>query len=451
MRLWDGLRLGLAGLTAHKKQTSIVIIVSGLLFSIIAAAAFLIQGLENLTFSLMLAPTAGKVLIMASVDPRVCDDECNIPTEVAEIKANIQHYGGRAIPAQLQQTSAGIFYELSEDIFTTPVDPEIADDITQILVPVTTAAKLANLSLPGRDAELSEKITALTNAEARTSRQIIADETGQKYYIADILPGSAGATSLSLASVGQGANPLDLLLAQVNTGLSGSFILKTAPQSAEKVTNREPTSGIITKKDVNAEATGLVFAEFPNLETAYNYFRDKSNYCSEFNQFSGNCGRNYKYQTLSAISDPLTTYENFQEIWLIFRIVVAVLTVIASIVAISTFARIIGKDTRLISLYYAVGATRRQVTLVYLGYLLMLSLATAVFAIVMGTIFALALSWAHQTALTQVFTLGFGKLIEGRILLLGWNSSLWIILGVICLASVLTIIACNGRFKRKTL
>ena len=49
------------------------------------------------------------------------------------------------------------------------------------------------------------------------------------------------------------------------------------------------------------------------------------------------------------------TYENLQNAWLVFKIAVAVLTVIALIIAISTYGRLIGKDMKIISLYHAMG------------------------------------------------------------------------------------------------
>lgn len=60
MRVLDCLRLGVAGVKAHKKRALTVVVIVGLLFSVLMAGAFFLQGLENAALGKMLAPTGGR-------------------------------------------------------------------------------------------------------------------------------------------------------------------------------------------------------------------------------------------------------------------------------------------------------------------------------------------------------------------------------------------------------
>lgn len=449
MRLTDYLRLGFAGVKAHKKRAFTVVIIVGLLFSVITAGAFILQGLENVALGTMLAPTDGKVLVMSSVDTKICGEDCDITTEVVKIKKNIEQYDGKIIPAKISQTADGMFYKTEEKVFSSETNSAI--DTTQVIVPLEAAANLAGVEMPERDAEVAEQLDAIREVRENTLGKVVKNEAGEKYYIAEILPGGVYASNLSFMNIGQGGNPLDLILGQVRTGMSQNFITKSV-KAEPKVdeSDTEQSSGFIVVEDIDAEAMGMVLAQFENIEAAYDYYQDKANYCSETDRIFSMCGKDYKYQVVSAISDPITTYENMQNVWLVFKIVAAVLAVIALIIAISTYGRLIGKDMKIIALYHAMGANKRQIRLVYLTYLLMLSIMAVGFAIIVGLALAAVLSLVNMTGLTQIFALGFGVETEG-VWLVGWNGLILVVAGTMVFAAVIVILLGNGNFGTKEL
>ena len=104
MRTLDYLRLGAAGMKAHKKRALVVVMIVGLLFGVVAAGAFFLQGLEQVALAEMLAPTEGKVLVMSSVDARACGEDCEA-AEVEKMKEKIGEYGGEVVPAAVRQTA----------------------------------------------------------------------------------------------------------------------------------------------------------------------------------------------------------------------------------------------------------------------------------------------------------------------------------------------------------
>lgn len=450
MRIIDYLRLGFAGVKAHKKRTFTVVIVVGLLFSVVTAGVFALQGLENAALAEMLAPTDDKVLVVSSVDTKVCGENCDIVTEVAEIKQNVERYDGEIIKTAVGQTTDGIFYRLKENLFISAQNKNDSE-VTEVIVPLEVAAKLAGIEMPESDAEVADKLATIQEVRAKTLHRTVESKTGEKYYITEILPGRVYVSSLSLASIGQGGNPLDLILGQISTGTSQNFIIKSAKAKPEvNNDNDEQYSGFVTMGDMDAEEMGIVFAQFKNIEEAYKYYQDKLNYCSEIDRIFSMCGKDYKYQVMAAVSNPLTTYENLQNIWLVFKIVAAVLVVIAVIIALSTYARLIGKDLKIISLYHALGATTGQIRVVYVVYLLILSVMAVGFAVIVGLILAAVLSMVNITALKQVWSLAFGVEV-GAIWLIGWNNLIWWPTGVMLLTAVVAVILGNGNFTSKEL
>lgn len=424
MRVLDCLRLGVAGVKAHKKRALTVVAIVGLLFSVLMAGAFFLQGLENAALGKMLAPTRGKVLVMSSVDMEFCGEECDTAKEVAEIRRNIERYGGEAISATMISDEGGMFYRLEKNVFEF--------DGEGMAVPLATAAKMSSVQLPGWEAEVGRRVEAV---------QTIFEEAKAKdneSRIVGILPGGVYASSLSLLSVEQSGNPLNMIFGQVVTGTSQNFMIGASESSMGDAVSMDTAE------------MGLVFAEFPDLKAAYNYYRDEANYCLDLDRAFGHCKDGYKYLTMSAISDPLTTYDNFQLVWLVFGITAAVLAVIALIIAVSTYARLIGKDMKIIALYHAMGATRGQVRLVYLSYLLILSLMTVAFSLTVGLGMALLLGAVNGEAISQVFWMGFG-VEPGKIWLVGWNWMVWAMVAVILLSAVLAILLSNGQFASKKL
>lgn len=424
MRVLDCLRLGVAGVKAHKKRALTVVAIVGLLFSVLMAGAFFLQGLENAALGKMLAPTGGRVLVMSNVDTKFCGEECDMAKEVAEIRRNIERYGGEAISATMISGKDGMFYRLEKNVFEFEGEG--------LAIPLSTVAKMKGVQLPGWDAGVERRVEAV---------QTIFEEAkaeDNENRIVGILPGGVYTSDLSLSSVEQSGNPLNMIFGQIVTGTSQNFMIGAA----------ETSMGDAVAMDT-AEM-GLVFAEFPDLKAAYNYYRDEANYCLDLDRAFGHCKNGYKYLTMSAISDPLTTYDNFQLVWLVFGITAAVLAVIALIIAVSTYARLIGKDMKIIALYHAMGATRGQVRLVYLSYLLILSVMTVVFSLAVGLGMALLLGAVNGEAISQVFWMGFG-VEPGKIWLVGWNWMIWVMVAVLLLSAVLAILLSNGQFASKKL
>lgn len=460
MRWIDYLRLSYAGIKAQKRRSFTVIAIVGLLFSIVLALCFIVQGIENTVLDTMLLPTNGSVLIMSTVDQNACDDVCDIPTEVATIQYNVQTYGGTIIPTQAIQTPDGPFYQLNTNVFppssanpdatpTSPTDP----DAIPIAASLSAVASLAQLEAPSQDASIADKVQFIQAARDHTLHQVVTASSGQKYYIAEILPSTTYLTDLSLSRVdGNNGNILDLIFSQLSPGFSQNFLLTSATTPTSNIDTNAQATNINTDVRVNSISTdtqGTVFALFPNLDAAYAYYHDPANYCSVRDQMFNHCGgRQYRYLTTSAIANPLGIYECFQDIWPVITVVSAVLMVIAVIIALSTYSRLIGRDLKIISLYHAMGASRRQIRLVYITYFLMLSLAAVIFAMILGSVLALIMSLTNQASLQAVFMLALGT-ADRFTILIGLNPLILYATLALVLTAILAVFCSNHSFRTR--
>ena len=133
-----------------------------------------------------------------------------------------------------------------------------------------------------------------------------------------------------------------------------------------------------------------------------------------------------------------------------FKIAAAVLAAIAVLIALSTYVRLLGGDVKIIALYHAMGATGWQIRLVYLTYLVMLSVLAVGFAVILGLGLAAGLSLVNMAALKEVFAMGFGVVTE-EIWLVGWSEVIWWLAGALLVAAGLAVVLGNGNFAGKEL
>lgn len=459
MRTLDYLRLGMAGMKAHKKRALVVVMIVGLLFGVVAAGAFFLQGLKEVALAEMLAPTEGKVLVMSSVDTRACGEDCEVAAEVEKMKEKIGEYGGEVVPAVVRQTAEGMFYVVDEGVFGevfSGVKAEASgeDEAMTVVVPLEVAAVLAGIEMPESGVSVAERMVAIYKVREAALGRTVESETGARYEVAGILPGGVYATDLSLVYVGQSGNPLNMLFGQVKTGVSQSFGVGQAEDGgqaeAENGLAEAGTTGDGQAEDVDAEAMGMVLAVFEDIEAAEGYYRNEVNYCAEVDRMMGRCSEEYRYQVAAAVADPLGTYDNLQQVWLVFKIAAAVLAAIAVLIALSTYVRLLGGDVKIIALYHAMGATGWQIRLVYLTYLVMLSVLAVGFAVILGLGLAAGLSLVNMAALKEVFAMGFGVVVE-EIWLVGWSGVIWWLAGALLVAAVLAVVLGNGNFASKGL
>lgn len=431
MRLLDYLRLGGANIAAHRRRAVLVTVIVGVIFGVLMAGSILIQGIENAALEAVLRPTGGKVWLSTVARQDFCGDECDLEADQAEIRQMIAEHGGEELAVKVP---AGMFsvYAVEAEAVRDAIEvemTEVPEGALPVLADVTTLAGW--LKLPALDRNVSGERRARRVEEIREQALgKVIEYGGQRYFVAGVLPGGLGVSNLSLTAVGDKKNLLNMLLESAWVGNSRTLVIDNG--------------------SLETEPTEEIWAEFGDLSQAQAYVEaSMAQNCIPIEQAVGRCVRVKVSVVTLVIGDPLVVWQNFSSIWLVFKIVAIVLAAIGSIVALSTYTRLVGRDTKVIALYHALGASKRQIAGVYCTYLLGLSLLAGVFSLFLGVVSVVIINLLNMTKLMQVFTIGFGT-EEVAVWLLGGNGWLVGLFGLLLvLAPVATLLNLHQFSSKK--
>lgn len=226
-------------------------------------------------------------------------------------------------------------------------------------------------------------------------------------------------------------NPLNMLLGSVATGNSGTLALNGG--------------------ELEVQSTDEVWAMFPDLPKAQEYINNIATHnCNLLERRQGYCPRVKELLATTVIGDPVATYDNFEQIWNVFKIFAIVLSVIGCVVAFSTYTRLVGRDAKVIALYHAMGATKWQIVGVYCTYLLGLSLLAGMFSLILAAGMVLIINLLSMTKLTQIFVIGFGAK-ETMIWLFGWSNWILLFVSLLLMVPLVCVLLNLRKFSSKKL
>ena len=172
---------------------------------------------------------------------------------------------------------------------------------------------------------------------------------------------------------------------------------------------------------IKGSEKGPIFALFNTLEDANNYFHDKQNYCKENDRIYGLCSEFYKYEISSAISDPLTTYQNFRKIWFVYEIIVVISFAIVIFLSLIIFSRIIDNESQIISVYQTVGATNRQIKTVYFIRFIILILVSTIISSIISCCLLIIYNYIYMQLIQRSFSIAFG-IVGKEEPIIGWSN-----------------------------
>ncbi len=418
MKVNDYIHLSIIGIRKNRKKYILSAIIISLIPSILMATALLFQGFENIAYEKMLATTKGKVLIKSDVDKHICSDKCDYDDERKAILSNIKKYHGKVIDSRILRNEDGIFYQISDPIFNQKSTNESSNAV-QIVVPIVTVSRLLNTELSTDKTNPNEIIRQIKELSNQSYNQMIAGRENIKYSVAAILPDGYYSPSPSISGVGSFYNPLDPILNQVITGHSENFIVDN--NFVQKNHDIDFTSNLEYGSFIKGSEKGPIFALFNTLEDANNYFHDKQNYCKENDRIYGLCSEFYKYEISSAISDPLTTYQNFRKIWFVYEIIVVISFAIVIFLSLIIFSRIIDNESQIISVYQTVGATNRQIKTVYFIRFIILILVSTIISSIISCCLLIIYNYIYMQLIQRSFSIAFG-IVGKEEPIIGWSN-----------------------------
>lgn len=423
MKFKDAIRLGHLNVITHKKRSLMLVVVIAATFSIVFAVNSILQGMKQNLPRIMNPVSEYYLIVGQRCNWELGKCETDLSVEVMEqIRTKVERYGGEVVQ-ELEVVADRM--ALSREI----LQPMIVHDLAEakgrvpVVLTISDASYLAQVSF----SPLGNANSKLRTAE-EVKRRVLDDElsvSADRYYPVGIVPSAAGVSSLSLKVVGDEMNILNPLLDLAIVSAGSSFVVEQASITGEKV--------------------GQVLVKFPNLERALE-FTQKVGMCFETMQdcYEGD------FVVQDVFNNPVATVLTLDYARMLVMGLSVILAVVAVIIMIFTSLRLIDQNSRTISLYHALGATRGDVCLIYFCYLLELCVLAAVLAVVVGMGLAAGLSLMNRQKLSVVLQLAYG--VEGQTLwLLGWNEQMtaWVI--VMLLMALLGIMVSLGYFSDRQL
>lgn len=409
MQLLEYLKLGSSGIRIHKKRTFQTIFITGIILCISATLIFVLQGIENTVLDKMASSTDHKILVKTSIESEICNETCNIHIKRQQIEQNIKKYNGKIIRTKIFNINNHKFYALKN---TKLLNSDQNDtSVPSISAPIEVIADLIGFKIPNYDENFDNKTNFIKKIYKDILHQKITTKTGEQYYVSNILPSKLFAPNLALSNLNVKNSPLDIIFSQLDTSGSINIIEKETKQYIDPNNNE-------TK---NLEEDSTIFAEFDNIESAAKYYHNKENYCTKINHIIGNCDKAHKYYVEAVISDPLSVYEKFQNIWSIFKISSIILSTLLIIITVCTYTRIITKEEKVISLYQAMRATKIQITKIFTVHLLLLCIATIILSLILAILITVCFNIINKDTLQKTLMIGLSIEVN-NIFIIGWNS-----------------------------
>lgn len=452
MKLIEQIRLGHKNLVANRRKSIMVIVVMGVLLSVIVALNLFVNGLKAKTLQLGNAREDGKVLLWTTLNESFIelpeDYVEGTPIEVekkvmtaedrSEVRERIGKMGGEVVEGlKLLTYEEG---EVERQWVIVPselmgrameVAPEkMPEGALPLFLPASTStAYTLDVAVPERGRDLPRRrLEALKEILAKgLGKEIKLYGSEQEFYVVGMAPSAL--TSMELP--GEGLNPLNLILAFAPTASTMQVMI--VDDGSGRIERTIP-EGVMKEMDG-------VMALFPDAETAYKYATMAEN----TNTYVGTSSQ--KYWVEEYFNNAVGATVSYRVIDLMVGILSAVLTAVALIVILFTIIRVVKQEIRNAALYRALGATRGETMMVYLWYAVELCWWTVVFAVVLGLILALVVGGINQEALNSVMSTAYGKVLTGPMILLGWGSALWLIVGAVMVTALISVLLTSGQFK----
>lgn len=453
MKLIDIVTLEHRHISAHKRQSILIVTTISLLFGAILGVISLFEGLEDLFIRSSDLISNNKIYLTVSscTNGGACL-EWNDIESLASKKAG--SYGGRVVgklsyyeyknggksfyvvdekfvesllEIDLGEHEAGTLFKIislddaerlangnSDEAFDTSSKIYSAAEIADLKLKVLgkefketysvpkTSAETASVEESGESGEDADSVEPASEAEENAEY-----ETKELSYIVAGVVGT-NRTSMVLATKYDEVRLLDFFLKRADRNVVPSGVYVSLGSSTDYDTIFE------TAKSVSSTATvadlSVPILEFSNLNDAYDFYKTEN--CA----LERNLEKCSSFTVDEFIGNRLQTMDALDTLYIIFRFLGTILLLIAVTISVFTFMRLISENAQSIALYRSLGASTSDIFFIYFFYLFELCCATIVVATILGFAVAAALSLKNAEGLTAIFTSVYGRSITPGIL-----------------------------------
>lgn len=452
LRLSDAIRISWSSVGGHKVRSLLVAGTIAILFGAVLGVNFVLQGLEDTVVAASVVPTAGEVYIesqyyvTSGVPSTMTEEEILNPSFVkrrAELEADADEYGGKLVG---MKTSFNDWPPV-EIITLGAVEKYIELDLAKVpqgKVPVL---------VPWKGFSYDEAMYGMQAEELQRNFE-------DNFYAVGVIP----TTKKGRLELGVG-NPLNFLLSSVPSNYAYYPVLI------------DGGSGVVQKYlkkriDVHQQQREEDFAEMvaadPEMDEedyrdAYDYIMSQAIQADRAAIFQFDDPQkaiayalqpydyaNYLMQQ-DLFSNTISVARSFAGLKNMLVVIEVILLIVAVVIATLTFGHMIDQDAATIALYRAMGATKLQIMLIYLCYLLELC------ALALGMCVVIALAISGATALLNAGELGqklqeFYRLAETpRVWFFALNWVTWTVVGAVLVIAPVTLILADRHFSARNI
>lgn len=451
-------KLGHRNLIHHKKQTIFTVIVIGALFSVLVTIHFLMQGVEDFYIKQNLKIFNGATYITAQacrrddlvahhsqshnqcidndgkIDEQCFNESAKKPapcsTDQQQVndlfKNRSQNYGGEIVGnVEIRNYQFSQINIYPQEIFKNNITADLStkpQDVPAVVVTLMQAADLLGIKLEANQSSKA-KVAIVDDIRSKAIGKVL-NYNNQPVFVAGIVP--YGASYISVARHARDARPLDMLLSKI-----GIY---------DNISDINPifiNDGSAAIKNLINNSTFYAYKaiiKFDSPSQAYDYFKQEIDHIP-LSLFSEGRARKPSYMVSELMSNSFSFHISFETQRFMLSFANYVLLITAVIIIVFTFLRLISQDSRLIALYRSLGATARDVWFIYLWYVFELCLLTVLFALGVGALLALGISWHYSADFNAGATLFYAKKITDFTPFIGFNMEIIKIIGAILLSA----------------
>lgn len=429
LKFSDALHLSWSNISQHKSRSVIIVLTISVLFGVVMAFNFMLEGLGETTFDAAMQASDGKIYIVTGYDSPLDTGkdgfyrDGELKDMYEEIRALAEQHHGQIIGRYLQ-------YNIGNSRWI--VNKELAERFGNLDLSKLEGHQVPYVS-PRMEPEDFDK--SLKNPDGTRDKSLVKVGT-----YPSLAPGKPTLP---------GFNPLNLLLSRMGGGYPTNPLI--VDDGSDRIT--EYLQNIINQYGYERNLTPYLDQDvimFDNYDDAVAYYWNVA-YGNErlpkYIEVSGS----EKYAMLSSeqfsdvIGAELITRNTrntliFIEIFLI---------IVAVVIATLTFAHIIDQDATTIALYRSLGASTGNIYLVYFLYLLEMCVLAVLACIVMAMVLAGLLWLFNADALAKRLQEFYMLSSTPKVVLFGFDSLFYGIVGSIMIIAPITLLLTLHNFSNQ--
>lgn len=435
LKLSDAFRLSWTNIVQHKKRSAIIILTISLLFGVIMGFNFITSGIEETTIAASAEQTGGDVYIEARYGSWAGDadfDFIRTPEEIAQIRLEpaldekddrkirerAEEYGGEVV---------GYYWYYQLDYPYRVIDKSVVE----AFIDDSLWSKIPEGKVPTIMPEGWESPQNMEDLEERLGDTL--------YRVGSIPSTEAGKPTLA------GFNPLNVILAQLPSATNDDFwLIDDGTGKIDAYIKNQLEQYLAAGRSYNTapvQKTAVVKFTDPYQATAFS--------SPDEEKFGIKVYRDFKYNAQDLFGTTLMVVNSFNTQKVLLIAVEILLLIVATIVAVMTFAHLIDQDAATVALYRAMGASTSNIYLIYFLYLLELCLLAVVATIMIAFVFIGLMVLFSAGALAERLQTFYHLSSLPEVILFKFNGAFWAIVVIILLVAPLSLLLTLRRFSAK--